>query len=332
MRATRWGRWGLVLALVFAAPASAAQVIAPRDVAARLAVGPDGRAFVVSPSARPDSNALSPIRRRAARPGAAFGPSRALMRSAAGARPVDAGVAADGSGVIVVQAPAQRTRRRVRPRRSTRQAGRAVRARGPRRLRSVGGRPSGAAVVVWFRHRGARSWRLEAATREPGAAHVRPAPAALGLRAPSLLHERVGRDRGARRRRGDVELTARPAVWAAVGRPGTGSARTAAGRRRERRPRAVVGAGGAAAVIYSTQHVPLRTSDGLQLHRAAPGAAFGAAERVNRGGGVTVADAAVTPRAACSWPGAIRCTARASTCPRRGPASRWPPPPSWGQT
>src|SRR6478736_4110215 len=94
MRAMRCCRWALVLALVVAAPAPAAQVIAPRDVAARLAVGPDGRAFVVTPSAR----------RRAAPPGAVFGPSRALMRSAAGARPVDAGVAADGSGVIVVQA------------------------------------------------------------------------------------------------------------------------------------------------------------------------------------------------------------------------------------
>ena len=104
MRATRCCRWALVLALVLAAPASAAQVIAPRDVAARLAVGPDGRAFVVSPSARPDSHALSSIHRRTARPGAAFGPSRALMGSAAGARPVDAGVAADGSGVIIVQA------------------------------------------------------------------------------------------------------------------------------------------------------------------------------------------------------------------------------------
>jgi hypothetical protein len=55
-----------------------------------------------------------------------------------------------------------------------------------------------------------------------------------------------------------------------------------------------VGAGGAAALIYSTQHVPLRTADGLQLHRATSLSPFGPAEHVNRGGGVTTGEAAVT--------------------------------------
>ena len=140
MRATRCCRWGLVLALVAATPASAAQVVAPRDVAAGLAVGPDGRAFVVSPSARPDSNALSSIRRRAARPGAAFGPSRTLMRSAGGARPVDAGVAADGSGVIIVQAHRSVHAVAFGTGGALGDAGRAVRAGRPRRLRGFGGR------------------------------------------------------------------------------------------------------------------------------------------------------------------------------------------------
>ena len=72
---------------VAAAPADAAQVIAPRDVAAALAVAGDGRAFVVSPSARPDSGTLRAVRRRTAPPGAAFGSSHALMRSAAATAP-----------------------------------------------------------------------------------------------------------------------------------------------------------------------------------------------------------------------------------------------------
>jgi hypothetical protein len=61
------------------------------------------------------------------------------------------------------------------------------------------------------------------------------------------------------------------------------------------RPRAVVGAGGTAAVIYSVQHVPPRVNDGLQLHRAVSGGRFGAAEHVNPGGGVTIGTAAVSP-------------------------------------
>jgi hypothetical protein len=68
-------------------------------------------------------------------------------------------------------------------------------------------------------------------------------------------------------------------------------------------PRAVVGDAGAVAVVYSTQHVPLRAADGLQLRRASAAGAFGPAEHVNPGGGVTIAGAAVTPagRVLLAW-------------------------------
>ena len=127
--------------------------------------------------------------------------------------------------------------------------------------------------------------------------------------------------------------TARPAVWAALRSPGHGF-------RRPQRlaadasdaPSAALGANGAAALIYSTQHVPLRPGDGLQLHRALRGGAFGPAEHVNGGGGVTVAEAAVTPagRVLVAW--CDRCTARGCMSPRPRRARRWPPPPSWAPT
>jgi hypothetical protein len=278
------------------AGAAGAQVVAPRAVGADLAVAPDGRAFLVSPSARPRAVARA-ARIRAALPGARFGPSRALMRTSAGDRVVDAGVAADGSGLIVVQ------RVRVGHR------GVRVVAFGPRgRLGAPialsGARadfaasavaPSGAAVVVWFRHRAAGRWRLEAAARAPGAARFgAPEPLTAFARRPCCTSVSV-----AIGERGDAVATwtstPRPSVWAALRHAGHGFGRP-------RRltadasdlPRAFVGAGGAAAVIYSTQHVPLRAQDGLQLHRATSAGAFGPAAHVNPGGGVTIADAAVT--------------------------------------
>jgi hypothetical protein len=156
--------------------------------------------------------------------------------------------------------------------------------------------PSGAAVVVWFRHRAARSWRLEASTRDPGAATFGPPqPLSAFVRRPCCTSVSV-----AIGERGDAvatwSSTARPAVWAALRSAGHAFRRAQLlAPDASDVPRAVVGAGGAAAVIYSTQHVPLRAGDGLQLHRAAPGAVFGAAEQVNPGGGVTVGDVAVTP-------------------------------------
>ena len=157
---------------------------------------------------------------------------------------------------------------------------------------------------MWFRHRGAGRWRLEAATRAPGARSFgAPEPVSAYVRRPCCTAVSV-----AIGERGDAvatwSSTVRPAVWAALRRPGErfGRARRLAADASDA-PRAVVGAGGAAAVLYSTQHVPLRAGDGLQLHRASPAGAFGPAEHVNGGGGVTVADAAVTPagRVLVAW-------------------------------
>jgi hypothetical protein len=308
-RACRWALAALLAAAAVPANAAAAQVIAPRDVSAAVAVGRDGRAFVVSPSARPDSGTLSPVRRRSAARGAAFGPSRVLLGAGAGGRPVDAGVAGDGSGVIVLQ------------------RGRSVRAAafaagghvGPSTLLSPRGAradfaasavaPSGAAVVVWFRHRGAGRWRLEAATRAHGTARFGPPrPISAFVRRPCCTTVSVAIGDG-----GDAVAawtsTARPAVWAALrpaGRAFRAPQRLAADAAGPLA--AVVGASGAAALIYSTQHVPLRANDGLQLHRAQPGSTFGPAEHVNPHGGVTIGAAAVTDagRVLVAWRDRLR--------------------------
>jgi hypothetical protein len=100
--------------------------------------------------------------------------------------------------------------------------------------------------------------------------------------------------------RGDAVVTwsssSRPAVWAALRAPGRAFRRAKRlARAASDAPKAVVGAGGIAAVIYSTQHVPRRAADGLQLRRTVGTNRFGAAEHVNPGGGVTNADAAITP-------------------------------------
>jgi hypothetical protein len=303
VKPTRACGWAIALALAAAAPAGAAQVIAPRDVSAALAVARDGRAFVVSPSARADSGTLPGVRRRSASPGGAFGPSRVLLRSSGAERAVAAGVAADGGGLVVVQrgrsvqAIAFDSGGRLdRP-----QALSSPRARADFAASAVA--PSGAAVVVWFRHRGAR-WRLEAATREPnGPRFGASQPLSDFVRRPCCTSVSVAI--GAR---GDAAATwtssARPAVWAALRRASRrfGAPRLLA-RDASDAPRAIVGDGGAVAVIYSTQHVPLRAADGLQLRRATSTAAFGPAEHVNHGGGVTSAGAAVTPagRVLLAW-------------------------------
>jgi hypothetical protein len=303
VKPTRACGWAAGLALIAAAPAGAAQVIAPRDVSAALAVASDGRAFVVSPSARADSRTLAGVRRRSAPPGHAFGASRVLMRSSGADRVVDAGVAADGSGLVVVQ-----RRRSVRAV-AFDPSGRLGRPQG---LSAPGARadfaasavaPSGAAIVVWFRHLGGR-WRLEAATRDPHSARFGARQALSSfLRRPCCTSVSVSI--GAR---GDAAATwsstARPAVWAAL----RGATRRFGPARRLARdasdaPRAVVGDGGVVALTYSTQHVPLRTADGLQLRRASAAGAFGPAEHVNPGGGVTIAGTAVTPagRVLLAW-------------------------------
>ena len=193
--------------------------------------------------------------------------------------------------MIVVQSDTARVRRRrVRPARARRHA--RSRCRAP--ARAPTSRPRGRAQrrggrrVVPPPRRGPLAPGGRDARARARAASGAPEPLS-GVRAAPVLHERVRRDRGARRRGRDLDLHGAPRRLGGAAEPG------AAFRRPQRLaatratpPRAVVGAGGAAAVIYSTQHVPLRAGDGLQLHRALPGVAFGPAEHVNGGGGVTV--------------------------------------------
>jgi hypothetical protein len=291
--------WGVLALVGLTVPATAhgasVQVVAHRDIGVDLTVARAGRTYLVSRS-------VSSVRSRSAAPGRAFGPWRTLMRAGDGERAVAAGIAANGSSVTVLE-----SRRRLRVL--------SFGAQGPVR-RTVRGADfaasavasSGAAVVVWFHHRADRRWRLEAATREPGGARFGAAePLSPFVRRPCCTSVSA-----AMGDRGDAVVTwsssSRPSVWATVRRPGQGFGRTrqlagaAAGA-----PRAVVGADGTAVLAYSVQRVPRRPEDGLALHRALPGGAFGPAVRVNPGGGVTSADVAVTPTGAVSvaWVDAV---------------------------
>ena len=265
-----------------------------------FAVDQTGRTFEVAQT--PSSVAL-----RVAEPGESFRPWRTLLRTRPAQRPVRVAVAADGRGVIAHQSG-------VSGRRRVRVTGFDARGRvGRPRVVSRGGRSDlaalavargGAAVVVWFRHRPDGRWRLEAAVRDPGAAGFGPPRAVSPVqRVPCCTA--VGAAIGDR---GDAVLTwrstLRPAVWAAL--------RAAGGRFRPPQrlapessdvPRVAIGANGAAAAIYSSQHVPLRPGDGLRLHRASSGGAFGAAEIVNPRGGVTLGNVTVTRagRTAVAW-------------------------------
>jgi hypothetical protein len=282
---------GVLLSLGLVLPATAhaatAQVVATRNLGADIAAGDDGRVFLVTRAA--DA--------RVAHPGEVFGPPRRLMPSSRTGRVVDAGVAADGRGVLIVQGEDRRSRRvGVVTFSVLGRVGRPVPVstdRGRADFAALDVARSGAAVVVWFRHRRDGRWRLESSIRDPGAAAFgAPVPISAFVRRACCTSVSV-----AIGERGDAVATwtstARPAVWAAARRPGH------AFRRPQRlavassgAPKAVVGASGAAAVTYMTQHVPLRASDGLQLHRMTPGGAFGVAEHV---GGATVGAAAVTP-------------------------------------
>jgi hypothetical protein len=281
--------------LALASPADAAtQVVAPRAAAADLAVDGAGRAFLVT---------LPAVRARTAAPGARFGPARTLMPAGPTQHAVGAGVAADGRGVIVVQGTRQVSAVAFDAH-GRLGAATSLSRRGERSDYAASAvAPSGAAVIVWFAHRGGR-WRLEASVRGPASAAFGRAQAISALvRRPccTTVSTAIGE-------RGDAVATwtstIRPAVWAALRRPGQGF-------RRPQRlatdaadaPRAVVGANGTAVVVFSSQHVPLHASDGLQLHRARPGRAFGPAEHVNPGGGVTPGAAAVTPdgRVVVAW-------------------------------
>ena len=221
------------------------------------------------------------------------------MRSSAADRAVDAGVAADGSGLIVVQSARGRPRSvRAVAFGARGRLGRphgALGARRPRGLRRVGRRAQrrrGRRLVPPPRRALAPGGRDARARRRA----VRPARAALGLRAPPVLHERVRLDRGARRRRRDMDLDGAPrGVGGAARRRAALPPRRScwpATRATRRGPSSATAA--RSALVYSTQHVPLRAADGLQLRRAPAAGAFGPAEHVNPGGGVTIAGAAVT--------------------------------------
>ena len=216
---------------------------------------------------------------------------------------MDAAVASDGSGAIVVQ--------------SGRRVGVVTfDARGRVGAPSVVSRGrtadfaasavarGGAAVVVWFRHTRARRWRLEAAVRDPGAAAFgAPQPLSRFVRRACCTHVSVAIDD-----RGDAvaawRSTSHPALWTSLRRAGE-SFRPAQRLSEDSSdvPKVAIGAGGTAAVLYSLQRVPVRADDGLRLQRAEPGGAFGAPEVVNPGGGVTIGEAAITPsgRVLVAW-------------------------------
>jgi hypothetical protein len=313
MRCARWCLVGLVgLALPAPAHAAGEQVIATRALGADIAVDDAGRAFVVSPDTRRAADSPSSVRVRSAAPRATFGPARMLMRSSRSDRAVAAGVAADGRGVIVVQT-VRRAARRVLVATFSRRG----RAGPPVAISPRGGRAdfaasavarSGAAIVVWFRHRGDRRWRLEAALRAPGrAAFGAPQPVSAFIRRACCTSVSAGIGD-----RGDAVAawtsTSRPGVWAALRSPGRRFGRPQrVALRSSDVPRVVVGAGGTAALVHAIQHVPRRASDGLQLYRAASGGAFGAAEQVHPGCRAASGEVAVTPAGrvltACVDPG-----------------------------
>jgi hypothetical protein len=288
-------RLGLVMLATLAAavPAAAREQVLGSAGSASLAVSGDGRAFLVSPVASDRSATLPWVGVRSAAPGAAFGGERVVMRSGPVWRAVDAGVAADGSGIVVVQQAG--AERRVGAARFG--------ATEPILLSPPGASsdfaasavaPSGAAVVVWFRHGRGHRWRLEAAVRAPDARRFGQAEPVSGfVRRPccTAVVAAVGD-------RGDAVVTwsssSRPSVWAALRSRGGGF-------RRARRlaasatnaPRAAVGADGTTAVVYGVEHVPRRGGDGLQLHRTPRNGSFGPAEHVDPGGAATAADVAM---------------------------------------
>jgi hypothetical protein len=208
---------------------------------------------------------------------------------------VDAAIASDGSGAIVVQR-GRRVRVVTFDARARVGAPTVVsRGRTADFAASAVAR-GGAAIVVWFRHVRARRWRLEASVREPGApAFGAPQPLSRFVQRACCTNVSVAIADG-----GDAvatwRSTVRPAVWASV----------RAGGERFRRaqrlagdssdvPKAAVGAGGMAALTYSVQHVPVRAGDGLRLHRAVNGRTFGPPETVNPGDGTTIGEVMVTP-------------------------------------
>ena len=225
------------------------------------------------------------------------------MRSTRTDRAVDTAVASDGSGAIIVQSG---RRVGVVTFDARGQAGAPTilsRGRTADFAASAVGR-GGAAVVVWYRHTRAGRWRLEAVTRDPGAAAFgTPQPLSRFVRRACCTHVSV-----AISDRGDAvaawRSTSDPALWTSLRRPGESfrPARRLAEDSSDD-PKVALGGDGTAAVLYSLQRVPVRAGDGLRLQRAAPGGAFGAPEVVNPGRGVTIGEAAITPagRVLVAW-------------------------------
>jgi hypothetical protein len=307
-----------------ATPAAAPQRVVTGAVPEELTVGDAGRAFLVTTEPA-GAGGRGAVRLRTAAPAAGFGPAHTLMRRRPGVRGMRAGVAADGAGVIALQTE-HGTRRVVRAAAfgARRRIGRPVTISlgGANDLAALDVAPSGAAAVVWFRHARWGRWRLEAAVREAGAPRFG-APHSLSRFVQRPCCTSVSLAVG---ERGDTAVswtsTSRPVVWAAVrsaGRAFRGPQTLATEGSDE--PRVAVGAGGTAAVIYSVQHVPARPDDGLQLHRAAPGAPFGHAEHVDPGRGVTIGAASVTPagRVLVAWTDPARATVHLSEAARTGP-------------
>jgi hypothetical protein len=287
----------LLLVALGVAPAAPTEAAVPQALAgfhrgAEIAVGEDGGAFLVDAGGRV-------ARLRSADPGARFRPPRALVRAGGGDRPVDAGVAADGSGVIVVQRDrgARRSVRVARFRRGGRPAMAATvsTGRGSADFAASAVADSGAAIIAWFRHRADGRWRLEAAVRGPGhASFGAPEPLSPYVRRPccTLVSVAAGES-------GDAVAT-----WRSTSRSGAWAALRRSGRRfgRTQRiaedpvgvPRAVAGAGGVA-LVYGIQRVPPRPGDGPQLRRAQSDGTFGAAEPVDAGCEASSAEAALLP-------------------------------------
>ena len=300
------------LAVPTSAGAATNEVVATRDVGAALAVDDLGRAFVVTPRPRERSAAFGSVRLSAAAPGERFGRSRMVLRAERGERVVDTGVDAAGRVLVVMQG-ARGVGVGPHPH--------AISPPGADFAASAVAR-TGAAVVVWFHHRDGGRWRLEASVRRRGGAAFAPAePVSRFVRRAccTSVSAAIGE-------RGDAVVTwsstARPSAWASLRRPGQRFGRAQRlSREAADVPKAVVGADGTAVVLYSTQHVPRRPSDGLQVHRSG-GARFGAAEHVASGGGVTSADAAVAPSGALTiaWTDAVHgASVHVSEAARGGP-------------
>ena len=285
-------RCALLVLLVLASPATARaetqQVIAARSAAVDIAVDYDGRAFLVSLT-------RSAVRFRSAAPGAVFAPGTTMTHSTHTDRAVDAAVASDGSGVIVVQSG---RRVGVATFDARGQIGAPIvvsRGRTADFAASAVAR-DGAAVVVWYRHTRAGRWRLEAVVRDPGAAAFgAPQPLSRFVRRACCTHVSV-----AIGDRGDAvaawRSTSDPALWTSL-HPAGESFRPAERLAEDSSdvPKVAVGGDGTAAVLYSLQRVPVRAGDGLQLQRAEAGGVFGAPEVVNPGRGVTIGEVAITP-------------------------------------